>query len=127
MSKSWAEMLAYVSNAAGVPEVYLRPFATSGAPIRVSTSGGTWPRWRRDGRELFYSTADGTIMVVDVRLGATPVLSAPKALGPGLAFASRPVTPQFEVSADGQHFFILARREDRQSLTLFANWPARMR
>ncbi len=118
--------LAYISEEAGAPDVYLRPFAASRAAIRVSTTGGAWPRWRQDGRELFYSTIDGTIMAVAVRLGTAPVLSAPQVIG-APAFASRPLTPQFEVSPDGQQFFILARREDRQSLTLFANWPARLR
>ena len=118
--------VAYVSEKAGIQDVYLRPFSASGAPTRVSAAGGTWPRWGRDGRELFYSIPDGTLMAVSVRLGDVPVLGAPLPMGRP-AHASRPLTPQFEVTPDGGHFALLSRREDRHSLILITNWPARMR
>ncbi|MCA1660594.1 MAG: hypothetical protein LC642_08695, partial [Verrucomicrobiaceae bacterium] len=63
--------IAYSSDESGAPEVYVQTFPASGGRWRVSTDGGRQPRWRRDGRELFYITADGKLMAVDVKLGAT--------------------------------------------------------
>ena len=66
--------VAYVSNQSGQSEVYVRGFATdfssgsasSGGSVLVSRGGGTAPRWRGDGRELFYLAPDGKMMAVDV-------------------------------------------------------------
>src|SRR5262249_38217757 len=62
--------VAYASDDSGRFEVYIRPFgpgAAAGAPAggrwQVSTSGGTLPRWRRDGRELYYRKEDLTTVV----------------------------------------------------------------
>ncbi len=55
--------LAYVSNETGRDEVYVRPFPGSGGRWLVSAAGGTEPRWRRDGRELFYRNADSVFAV----------------------------------------------------------------
>ena len=121
------EWLAYESEEGGGPEVYLRSLAAPDAPIRVSTTGGSWPRWRQDGRELVYSTADGTLMTVAVKLAAVPVLSVPRAIGTLPAFASGPIMPPFEASPDGQQFSILARWGERRSLTLLTNWQGRLR
>ena len=66
--------VAYVSNQSGLSEVYVREFATdfssgsasAGDSVLVSRGGGTAPRWRGDGRELFYLAPDGKMMAVDV-------------------------------------------------------------
>ena len=50
--------VAYESDEAGAPEIYLQPFPGPGAKQRVSVAGGTQARWRGDGRELFYIAAD---------------------------------------------------------------------
>jgi Tol biopolymer transport system component/predicted Ser/Thr protein kinase len=50
--------LAYVSDESGQDQVYLRAFPSGNAQIQISTAGGSFPRWRRDGRELFYIGAD---------------------------------------------------------------------
>ena len=54
--------LAYHSNETGRLEIYLRPFPGPGGAKRISTTGGASPRWRRNGRELFYRTPDGRMM-----------------------------------------------------------------
>jgi Tol biopolymer transport system component len=61
--------LAYDSNETGRPEVYVRPFPTGAGKWQVSTSDGFSPRWRRDGRQLFYMDAlsGGKLMAVDVK------------------------------------------------------------
>ena len=69
--------VAYVSNQSGLSEVYVREFATDfssgsasrGGSVLVSHGGGTAPRWRGDGRELFYLAPNGKMMAVDVIAG----------------------------------------------------------
>jgi eukaryotic-like serine/threonine-protein kinase len=46
--------LTYTSNESGRPEIYIQSFPPSGGKWRVSTHGGAHPRWRGDGKELFY-------------------------------------------------------------------------
>ena len=67
---------------------------------QVSTAGGGSPRWRRDGKELFFLSADNKIMAVPVRLGPTFQADAPTAL-----FSVRPDS-LYDVSADGQRFLV---------------------
>ena len=82
--------MAYVSNESGQNEVYVRPFTVAadgtpsvGAKWRVSTTGGVVPRWRGDGRELFYRSAAGDFMAVDVKAtGETVQTSLPRKLFP---------------------------------------------
>jgi serine/threonine-protein kinase len=57
--------LAYVSNESGTFEVYVRPFPGPGGRWQVSTGGGRFPLWSRDGRELFFATSDQRVMTVN--------------------------------------------------------------
>src|SRR5215510_5609945 len=59
--------LAYVSNESGSNEVYVEPFPSPGQKVRVSKGGGTSPRWRNDGKEMFYVAADGQLTAVAVK------------------------------------------------------------
>ena len=61
--------IAYASDESGTWEVYVQSFPVLGAKRAISTGGGSEPQWRPDGRELFYLTADGTLMSVEVRRG----------------------------------------------------------
>ena len=56
--------LAYQSNESGNYEVYVRPFPGPGGKWQISTGGGVYPKWSRNGKELFYRTPDSKIMVV---------------------------------------------------------------
>jgi Tol biopolymer transport system component len=60
--------LAYVSNESGQNEVYVSPFPGLNGKWRLSTSGGSWPRWGRDGKEVFFLSLDNPpkLMVADV-------------------------------------------------------------
>jgi WD40-like Beta Propeller Repeat len=62
--------IAYQSNESGRFEIYAQPFQRAGERVRVSTSGdgGVEPRWRSDGRELFYISLDGQLTAVPVTL-----------------------------------------------------------
>ncbi len=100
--------VAYTSEETGRAEVYVREFPPGARKWQVSTQGGLLPHWRRDGRELFYLTPDGTLMAVAVRPSAKLEFGTPQALF-GTAF--RPTLfniwqNQYAVSADGQRFLL---------------------
>ncbi len=119
--------LAYASNETGRYEVYLRSFPEGGATVQVSAAGGAQPRWRRDGRELFYLALDGTLTAVPVRLQAAPDVGAAKALFriPSLFSLVNTTTPQYDVTADGQRFLVIAPVEGKVTpLTIVLNWAA---
>src|SRR5262249_716558 len=61
--------LAYVSDESGRYEIWVQSFSDGGGKRQVSTGGGGGPRWRQDGRELFYYAADGKLMAAPVRNG----------------------------------------------------------
>jgi Tol biopolymer transport system component len=116
--------LAYQSNESGPFEVYVMPFPGPGGKWQVSTAGGTEPRWRRDGQELFYLGLDGTLMVAAVKSGGGFDVGAVQSL-----FQARPRTGKgspYDVSADGQRFLIntLPVLTDRPPFTVVFNWTA---
>ena len=101
--------IAYTSAETGTPEVYVRPFMASGRGVRLSTGGGRSPRWRGDGRELFYETADGRLMAMDLPAGGDVTRAWSRILfrAPGYArtmFYDRG-TP-YDVTPDGQRFVL---------------------
>src|SRR4030095_8967259 len=92
--------VAYVSDETGTEEVYVKEFQGSGGSKRVSTGGGCLPRWRRDGKELFYLSG-GKMMAVDVKAsGSSFEPGVPKLLFE-MAAVSRSGN-HFDVSGDGQ-------------------------
>jgi eukaryotic-like serine/threonine-protein kinase len=62
--------IAYVSDESGRDEVFVRPFPSAEGKWMVSGNGGTRPRWRNDGRELFFLSSNGMLMGVAVRAEA---------------------------------------------------------
>ena len=64
--------VAYQSNDSGPIQIYVRPFRGPGGPWQVSTAGGSQPRWRPDGKELFYVAADARLMAVPIAVGVDP-------------------------------------------------------
>src|SRR5712671_6499055 len=64
---------AYASDASGKSEIYVQAFSEDGVGLgrkwQVSDSGGRWPRWRRDGKELLYLGAGRRIVAVEVKTG----------------------------------------------------------
>lgn len=93
---------------------------------QVSKAGGNWPRWRSDGRELFYLAPDDTLMAAAVNgRGSTFEVGAARAL-----FATRapPINLRstYDVASDGQRFLIITLAEEAAlaPITLVVNWPA---
>jgi Tol biopolymer transport system component len=122
----WA---AYTSDASGRPEVYVESFPAPNGARQISIDGGTQPRWRRDGKELFFVAADGKLMAVSIRGDAGLEIGAPAAL-----FDARIGTPsgslgaiarqQYDVSADGQRFLINRTSSEPSPITVVLNWTA---
>ena len=124
--------IAYRSDASGKDEIYVQPFpAASGGKWTVSQGGGFAPRWRADGKELFYISADGKMMAVEV--STTPVFKAgiPKALFQTTVLATtglaRNVT-RYDVTADGKKFLVNsmlpAAALAPSPITVVLNWTA---
>jgi serine/threonine protein kinase len=117
--------LAYSGTDTGQWEVYLQPFMRPGGRVRVSTNGGSQPRWRGDGRELFYLALDGTMMSVRTADPATPGV-AQKLFQRRLAV--NPVEDQYGVTADGQRFLVIdPEGQPTTRLTVLTNWPAALK
>jgi len=129
--------IAYMSNSTGQPEVYLTHFPDAKHVYQVSTQGGSLPRWRSDGKELFYLSpvADNSVMAVNNSVtavnvdasGETVTLGSPRKLFhldriPALLGV-------FDVSSDGQRFLIVTSKDPPAStpLTLVTNWRAELK
>src|SRR5207237_8055950 len=118
--------VVYPSDDTGKPELYVQTFPVSGARWQATTSGGEYPRWRRDGKELFYMAPDGKLMSMRVSGGTGFHASAPEPL-----FVA-PLAPLFgpvygyDVSADGQRFLISVPVHDaaQTPITVVLNWMA---
>jgi len=120
--------LAYQNNESGRNEVYLTPFPGGGARWQVSTTGGADPRWRGDGKELYFLDPADSMTAVDVDTsGATPRLGVPHAL-----FQANGVQRQvgsFVVANDGKRFLINSgsTKQGSEPLTLVTNWTSELK
>jgi serine/threonine protein kinase/WD40 repeat protein len=120
--------VAFQSNESGQSEIYVAPFPPTGAKWAVSQSGGIAPRWRRDGRELFFiQPSDQNVMAVPVGPGATPQIGKPVPL---FRIRTSSGSESWDVSADGQRIIATAHRgpEPRpEPMTLVQNFDVALR
>jgi hypothetical protein len=103
--------LAYTADRTvpGTFQVYVRSFPSGDQEIAVSTGGGGQPRWKGDGKELYYRAPDDAIMAVDIKAGAKIEAGIPHSLlfAPLRNAATRdPIRHLLSVTADGQRFLI---------------------
>ena len=117
--------IAYTSDETGRQEVYVRDFPAGDHKWQISTQGGGLPHWRRDGRELFYLTLDGTLMAVPVSTAERFAYGTPQAL---FATGLRPTptqtyTNQYAVSRDGQRFLFNPRVQEISASAITAVIP----
>jgi Tol biopolymer transport system component/predicted Ser/Thr protein kinase len=117
--------LAYATNASGLFQVMVQPFAPAfekplAAKWQISTAGGAQPRWRGDGKELYYMAPDGKLMAVEVKAAPEGFEhSTPHAL-----FASRADAPtgaiswSYVPSTDGSRFLIRTPASPSESTAL---------
>ena len=116
--------IAYNSDASGRFEVYVRSFASGGGQFQVSRNGGWAPRWRGDGKEIFFLALDGTMMAADITIAKEIQAAVPRALFPTpLLRTSDKHT--YAVTKDGNRFLYLApdQRQASVPITVVLNWP----
>jgi Tol biopolymer transport system component len=112
--------LAYVSNETGRDEIYVRPFPGGGGRWMVSAAGGTEPRWRRDGRELFYRNAD-TLFAIQVSAQPDFAVGQRTALFTG-EYLTNLRHATYDVHPNGNQFiFITGVPDDAGELILVQN------
>jgi eukaryotic-like serine/threonine-protein kinase len=123
--------IVYASDESGIREIYVRPFSaehpsptTNGKRVQITFGGGSQPRWRGDGRELFYLSQDNQLMAVAVKSGIEFESGRPRPM-----FQVRGTRPfhdylyEYDVTPDGQHFlFNLSREGTVSPLTVVVNW-----
>jgi Tol biopolymer transport system component len=126
--------MAYTSDESGQREVYVRPFPAGDQQWKISTGGGEQPRWRGDGKEMFYVALDGKMMTVPIRAASAPTFSFEPAI-PVPLFQSHIAAPdgvlntfQYDVTADGKRFLIVttgpASGGPSPPLVTVVNWNA---
>jgi len=119
--------IAYMSDETGKYEVSVQPFPATGSKWQISSSTGLQPRWRPDGRELFFMAYGGTLFAVDIGIGAAFEHGAPHPLFdmPNVAVGMQ--RNSYDVTADGQHFLVNAYPESTAEPThIIVNWKARI-
>ena len=124
--------MAYSADESGEYEVYIRRFPDAGELRRVSVNGGSQPRWRADGKELFYVEGD-RLMAVPVSTSPELTVGIPKPLfsSPGLLLSGSAVL-NYDVTPDGQRFVVWepveaaegAEQTAQQSIRVVQNWFA---
>jgi eukaryotic-like serine/threonine-protein kinase len=122
--------IAYQSNESGTTQVTVQTFPPSGARWQVSTNGGYQPKWRRDGKELFYVAADKKLMVVQVKADGNKL-----EIGPPQPLFEMPIgnfplngSPFYDVTRDGRRFVVSAAVEaPPMPMTVVLNWTAELK
>ena len=118
--------LAYCSNESGEYRVYVVPFPEPGGKWQVSRGDGRGPLWRRDGKELFYLSADNKLLAVTVNAsGGTFSASDAHVLFDSQSYG---VFARYYNSSDGQRFIVVYEGSQPSSaLTFISNWTAEVK
>jgi len=117
----------YVSDESGTGQVYLQAFPPAGDKWQVSTTGGSDPRWRGDGKEIYYVAA-GKMWAAAVRFAnGRAEIAAPQGLFP----SERVAGPEYyyDVAPDGQRFLQIQPEDDQKdrALTVVSDWQAALK
>ncbi len=120
--------IAYQSNESGLWEIYVRPFPGPGGQWVISTTGGVYPRWASDGKELYYIDPTGRLMAVTIgvkndalEVGKPIALFQTHVLGGGANMIGR--NQQYDVAPDGRFLINVLNDEALNSpLTILLNW-----
>jgi serine/threonine protein kinase len=105
-------------------DVYVSSFSQPGGKRQISTNGGIKPRWRQDGKEIFYLSPEGRLMATEVRIsGETVEVGATRALFGGIPTGNG---YGYDISLDGQRILATVAKGQKSSepITLVQNWAA---
>jgi hypothetical protein len=125
---SKGKLIAFTSNESGRNEIYVQPMPPATEYPKVSINGGQNPRWRSDGKELFFVSPDAEMMAVDITLDPSFHAGVPHRL-----FQLKGAGPDdlagYDVRPDGQQFLIFMRQRGAQDapITVVLNWWAELR
>jgi eukaryotic-like serine/threonine-protein kinase len=109
-------------------EIFVQSFPAGAGKFQISTGGGTQPRWRRDGKELFYMATDGKMIAVDVKTSPRFEAGIPRVLFE--SHMSNPIAQtayRHDVTPDGRRFLLNMQRQTNaraEAITVVLNWPA---
>ena len=120
--------LAYVTNESGRPEVYVTPYPGLGRKWQVSSNGGGYPRWRRDGREIVYQALDGSVTAAAVAaVGASFAVASETPLFRARTAATAEYV--FQPTADAQRFLVVETigEDVTTPLVVTLGWQALLR
>jgi Tol biopolymer transport system component len=122
------KFIAFTSNESGRSEIWIQAMPPGTLQKRVSINGGQSPRWRGDGKELFFVSPDGEMMAVDITLDPINSPGVPHQLFP-LNRAAANDLMSYDVRPDGQQFVIFMRQLGTQDtpITVVLNWWAELR
>ena len=120
--------MAYSNTESGRSEVYVTAFPGGGAKWQASPNGGEFPKWRRDGKELFFLDPADNVTAVDV----SPFGNAVRMGTPHVLFhvaGVRMTLGPYAVTTNGKKFLINSGdvKEESQPFTLVQNWPAELK
>jgi hypothetical protein len=124
------KFVAYASSETGNWEVYVSPFPGFGSKWQVSRGGGEEPRWRRDGKELYYLAPDGRLMAAEVKTGTGFEAGFPSGLF--VTHTRQPISAMdffsYDVTPDGQKFLVNTKVDTSNSapLSVILNWSSEL-
>jgi Tol biopolymer transport system component len=108
--------IAYGNNESGNWEAYVRPADGSRGKWQISSGGGTYPTWSRDGKEIFLALEDGRLQVVDVDTsGGGFRVSRPRDLFTGSFADLTTSNNMYDAAPDGEHFVMFQGELDDSS------------
>ncbi|HTS28033.1 MAG TPA: hypothetical protein VMH81_19305, partial [Bryobacteraceae bacterium] len=115
------KLVAYTSNESGREEIYVQTFPPGAGKWQISNAGGNRAVWRRDSKELFYTSLDRQMMGVEVLAGPRFSVGLPRVL-----FAAQMALPaRYDVASDRRFLMVKALRDDVTSpITVILNWPS---
>lgn len=129
--------VAYVSDRSGINEVYVQGFLHDGGNAslaegirQISQGGGLGPRWKNDGRELYYRTPEGKVLAVAVKTETMFDRGTPEVLFQGHPTISTLSTlapfPAWDANPDGSRFLLLAPSLEftTSPFTIVLNWTS---
>jgi Tol biopolymer transport system component len=119
------QWMAYTSDETGRFEVYIQSFPAGGNKLQLSVDGGSDPKWRSDGRELFYISLKHKLMSVNLSLSSRPQADASKELFEVSVPDLVPSFPNnYAVTADGRRFLVNTVLRDAVSspISVVLNW-----
>jgi eukaryotic-like serine/threonine-protein kinase len=118
--------LAFGSHESGGPQIYVTDFPGAKSRLRISKDGGYSPRWRSDGRELFYLSAEGNLMSIETTSGERWDEQKPRKLFAANTRLAKNAGRLYDASSDGERFVVIegGTQMSETRIEILMNWPS---